>query len=58
MADDGLLVSDERCAVEVDGCDEGQSGELTPEGNSGPAGTDPAGQPGQGDAVGQCLPDE
>ena len=57
-ADGELLVSDERCAVEVVGCDEGQSGELPPEGNSGPVGTDPAGQPGQGDAVGQCLPDE
>ena len=58
MADDDLLVSDVQCAVEAGVCDEGQSGELTSEGNSGPVGTDPAGQPGQGEAVGKCLPDE
>jgi len=60
VAEVELLVADERCEMEVEvcGCDEGQSGELTPEGSSGPVGTDPAGQPGQGDAVGQCLPDD
>ena len=58
MEDDGLLVSDELCAVEAYGCDDGQSGELTPEVGSAPDRADPAGQPVQGDAIGQCLPDD
>jgi len=68
-----LKMEDEPCEVEAGGCDEGQSSEPMTEGSSGPVvghdsqrviddstddGAHAAGQPGQGDGVGQCLPDD
>jgi len=68
-----LKMGDEPCEVEAGGCDEGQSSEPMTEGSSGPVvghdsqrdtedatddGAHAAGQPRQGDGVGQCLPDD
>jgi len=72
VAGGALKMGDEQCEVEAGGCDEGQSREPMTEGISGPVlghdsqrvtedATDDAahaaGQPGQGDGAGQCLPD-
>src|SRR5208337_109965 len=67
-----LKMGDEQCEVEAGGCDQAQSSEPMTEGSSGPVvghdsqrvtedatddGAHAAGQPGQGDGAGQCLPD-
>ena len=68
-----LKMGDQQCEVEAGGCDQGQSSEPMRERSSGPIvghdshrdiedatndGAHAAGQPGQGDGVGQCLPDD
>ena len=68
-----LKMGDEQCEVEAGGCDQGQSSEPMTKGSSGPVvghdsqrdnedatddGAHAAGQPGQGDGVGQFLPDD
>ncbi len=68
-----LKMGAEQCEVQAGGCDEGQGSEPMTEGGSGPVvgldsqhvtedatdeGAYAAGQPGQGDVLGQCLPDD
>ena len=68
-----LKMGNEQCEVQAGGCNEGQNSEPMTEGMFGPVvgydsqsdnedatddGAHAAGQPGQGDGVGQCLPDD